>query len=69
MLSFIKFMYVPNDLSPKLLAAFGIITSDENFIEQRKSDRPNIMGHDKSEHINSENSWETLRFSESLEHR
>ena len=29
-------MYVPDDLSRTLLAAFGIITSDENFREQIK---------------------------------
>ena len=27
-------MYIPGDLSPKLSAAFGIITSDKNFREQ-----------------------------------
>ena len=42
------------------------------FLEN-KQNRPKIMGHDKSEHINSENSRETLWFSEknlrSLERR
>ena len=42
-----------------------IITWDENFKEQRKPSE--IMGHDNSDHINSENSRETLRFSEKIE--
>ena len=29
--SFIRFMYVPEELSPKLSAAFEIITSDKNL--------------------------------------
>ena len=35
-LLFIRFMYVPDDFSPKLLAAFGIIMSEDNFGQQRK---------------------------------
>ena len=31
-----SFMYVPEELSPKLSAAFEITTSDKNFREQRK---------------------------------
>ena len=55
-------MCVSEDLSPKLLAAIGIIKSDENFRESR----PKIMRHNKSEHINSENSREALRFPKKL---
>ena len=36
------FMYVPAELSPKLLAASGIITSDENL--ENKENRPKIIG-------------------------
>ena len=39
------FMNAPADLSPKLLAASGIITSDENLREQRKPSEN--YGHDK----------------------
>ena len=29
----IRFMYLPDDISPKLLADFGTVTLDENFRE------------------------------------
>ena len=47
---FIRFIDVPDDLSPKLLAAFGILMADKNFREQRKLSE----NYGKSEHINSE---------------
>ena len=36
-------------------------------ILDNKENRPKIMGHDKSDRINSENSWETLQFPKKLE--
>ena len=36
-------------------------------ILENKENRPKIMGHDKSDRINSENSWETLQFPKKLE--
>ena len=51
-----RFIHVPDDLSLKLLTAFGIITSEENFREQRKPLWGMILN---SEHGNSDNFRET----------
>ena len=54
-------MYVP-----KLLAAFGMELRQTKILEN-KGNRSKVMEHDQSEHFNSENSRESVRFSEKFE--
>ena len=51
---------------PKLLAAFGIVLRQTKILEN-KDNHSNIKGHDQSEHFNSENSRESVWFSEKFE--
>jgi len=47
-----------------LTETFGTITPDK--ILENKENRPKVVVHDKSEHISSENSMETLWFFEKI---
>ena len=53
--SFIRFIYLPDNLPPKLLAALVGIELRQTEILENKDNRSKIMAHDKSKDINSEN--------------
>ena len=56
---FFRHQYPNGQALNENMESSSIITSDENFRDQRN--RSKIIGHDKSEHINSQNSGK-LRF-------